>query len=67
MFYYPGKKSRYSRDIHEIDPQCNHVISGDIDFVLQRDLRRAGTAGCVDVEPKLDIAQHHMIEVRSTS
>ena len=22
--YYPGQKNRYSRDIHEIDPACNH-------------------------------------------
>ena len=36
--YYPGQKNRYSRDIHEIDPQCDHVISRDIDFDLQREL-----------------------------
>ena len=29
-------KNRYSRDIHEIDPQCDHMISRDIDFDLQR-------------------------------
>ena len=38
MSYYPGQKNRYSRDIHEIDPQCDHVISRDIDFDLQREL-----------------------------
>ena len=32
LWYYPGqKKNRYSRDIHEIDPQCDHVISCNID------------------------------------
>ena len=38
MYNYPGQKNRYSRDIHEIDPQCDHVISRDIDFDLQREL-----------------------------
>ena len=36
--YYPGQKNRYSRDIHERDRQCDHVISCDIDFDLQREL-----------------------------
>ena len=56
-----AKKNRYSRDIHEIDPQCNHVISCDIDFDLQLELATRRAAGCVDVEPKLDIARFHMI------
>ena len=34
--YHPGQKNRHSRDIHEIDPLCDHVISCDIDFDLQR-------------------------------
>ena len=39
IIYYPGQNNRYSRDIHEIDPQCDHVISRDIDFEsLQREL-----------------------------
>ena len=33
-----AKKNRYSRDIHEIDLQCDHLISCDIDFDLQREL-----------------------------
>ena len=60
-FYYPGQKNRYSRDIHEIDPQCDHVISGDIDINLQRELATRRAAGRVDVELKLDIARFHMI------
>ena len=36
--YYLAKKNLYSRDIHEIDPQCDHVISCNIDFDLQREL-----------------------------
>ena len=47
--YYPGQKNRYSRDIHEIDPQCDHVISCDIDFNLQRKLatrRYRGSRRC---------------------
>ena len=57
------KKNRYSRDIHEIDPQCDHEISCDIDFDLQRELVTRRAAGRVDVEPKLDIARFHMIEM----
>ena len=37
-FYYPGQKNRYSRDIHKIDPQFDHVIWCDVDFDLQREL-----------------------------
>ena len=33
-----AKKNRYSRGIHEIDPQRDHVISRDIHFDLQREL-----------------------------
>ena len=35
--YYPGQKNRYSREIHEVDRQSDHVISRDIDFDLQRE------------------------------
>ena len=58
-----AKKNRYGRDIHEIDQQCGHSLSGDINFDLQRDSQRADTAGSTrdDVEPKLDIARYHMI------
>ena len=30
--YYPGQKNRYSREIHEVDLQFNHVMSCDIDL-----------------------------------
>ena len=63
FMYYPGQKNRYSRDIHEIDPHCNHVISCEIDFNLQRELATRRAAGRVDVEPKLDIARFHMIRL----
>ena len=59
-----AKKNRYSRDIHEIDPQCDHEISCNTDFDLQRDSRRADTASRVDVERQLDIARYHMIELQ---
>ena len=36
--YYPDQKNRYSRDIHEIVQQCDHEISCDIEFDLQRKL-----------------------------
>ena len=49
LYYYPGQKNRYSRDIHEIDPHCNHVISCEIDFNLQRELATRKAAGRVDV------------------
>ena len=66
--YYPGQKNCYSRDIHEIDPQCDHLISCDIDFDLHCDSatassRRAEAVSRVDVEPKLDIARCHMIKL----
>ena len=63
LTYYPGQKNRYSRDIHEIDPHCNHVISCEIDFNLQRELATRRAAGRVDVEVKLDIARFHMIRL----
>ena len=28
--YYPGQKNHYSREIHEVDRQFDHVISYDI-------------------------------------
>ena len=62
--YYPGQKNRYSRDIHEIDPPCNHVKLCDIDFDLRREFATRSLASCVDVEPKLDIAQYHMIKLQ---
>ena len=61
--YYPGQKNRSSRDIHEIDPQCDRVISCDIDFNPQGELVMRRAAGRVDVEPTLDIARYHMIEL----
>ena len=57
--YCPGQKNRHSRDIHEIDPQCDHVISCNIDFDLQRELATRSAAGRVDVEPKPDITRSH--------
>ena len=45
----PWLKNHYSRDIHEIDPQCDHVISCDIEFDLQRELatrRYRGSRRC---------------------
>ena len=48
-------KKKSLRDIHEIDPQCDHVISCNIDFDLQRELTTRSATGRVDVEPKLDI------------
>ena len=62
FLYYTGQKVGKSRDIHEVDPQCDHVISCGIDFNLQRSLMQ-NTTGPVDVEPKFDIARCHMIEL----
>ena len=58
-----AKKNRYSRDIHEIDPRCDHMISRDIALQVQRELVRADTVSRVDVEPQLDITRYHKIEV----
>ena len=38
VYYYPGQKNHYSQDIHEIDRQCDHEISCDVDSDLQREL-----------------------------
>ena len=46
-------------EISEIDPQCDHVISCVIDFYLQRKPATRSAAGCVIVEPKLDITRLH--------
>ena len=62
--YYFCQKNRYSRDIHEIDPPCNHVKSCDIDFGLRRVFATRSLTSRVDVEPKLDIAQYHMIKLQ---
>ena len=40
-----AKKNRYRREIHEIDLQCDHVISCDIDFDLQRELATRSCRG----------------------
>ena len=61
--YYPGQKNCYSRDIHEIDRQCDHLISCDIDLICNASSRRTEAASRVDVEAKLDIARYHMIEL----
>ena len=60
---WPKKKNRYSRDIHEIDPQCDHVISCDIDFDLQRELTTRRGRASRRCRTELDIAQYHMIEL----
>ena len=47
--YYPCQKKSFSRDIHEIDPRCNHVMSCDINFDLQCELamrRYRGSRRC---------------------
>ena len=58
--YYPGQKNRYSRDIHEIDQQCDRVI-------LMRHRLRSATqtpnAHKPWVASKLDIVRYHMIEL----
>ena len=64
--YYPGQKNRYSRDIHEIDPQCDHAISCGIDFDQCNASSRCADlepAGHVDVVLELDFARYHMIEL----
>ena len=62
--YYPGQKNRYSRDIHEIDPQCDLEISWGIESICNASSRRADTASRVDVEVQPDITRYHMIELQ---
>ena len=42
----------------------NHATSTSICKHVQRDSRRTDTASCVDVEPSLDIARYHTIELQ---
>ena len=58
--HYPGQKNRYSRDIHEIDLQCDHEISCDIDFDLQREL---ATRRYCELRRCQTAARYHMIKL----
>ena len=59
--FYAGQKNRYSRDIHEIDPQCDLVISCDIDFDLQRELATRSYRGSRRCRTEARyIARYHM-------
>ena len=44
IFYYPGQKNRYSREIHEVDLQIDHVISCDIELRFDIDATRGTCA-----------------------
>ena len=62
--YYPGQKNRYSRDIHEIDPRCDHVILCDINFDLQSERATRAVlqpAGRVDHGRCRSEARYHTI------
>ena len=51
IFYYPGQKNRYSREIHEADLQFDHVKSCDIKLRFDIDATRgfcASRAGVAD-------------------
>ena len=37
-YYYPGQKNRYSRDIHEVDSQCDH--EGGVEGGVEKNLHQ---------------------------
>ena len=68
---YPGQRHRYSRDIHEVDLQFDHVMLCDNDFDLQREpvtrkkepvtRKHRGSHRCPSAA---NIARYHTIELQ---
>ena len=56
------KRKRYSGGAHEIDLKFDHGMSCFINLDLQVQCE-FGIAGRLDVEPKLDIAHYHLIQL----
>ena len=54
--YYPSQKNRYSREIHEVDLQFDHVISCDIELRFDIEWHAAAAA-------RHELALHLQIEV----
>ena len=59
VYYYPGQKNRYSREIHEVDLQFDHVISCDIELRFDIEWHAAAAA-------RRELALHLQIEVDVT-
>ena len=55
-YYYPGQKNRYSREIHEVDLQFDHVISCDIERRFDIDATRGICASRVALQIEVDVA-----------
>ena len=62
--YYPGQKNRYSREIHEVDLQFDHVISCDIERRFDIDATRGICASRVALQIEVDVAWFLMIALR---
>ena len=54
--YYPGQKNRYSREIHEVDPRSDHVISCDIELRFDIDATRGPARHELAFQIKVDLA-----------
>ena len=51
-----AKKNRYSREIHEVDLQFDHVISCDIERRFDIDATRGISASRVALQIEIDVA-----------
>ena len=64
MSYYPGQKNRYSREIHEVDLQFDHVISCDIERRFDIDATCGICASRVVLQIEVDVAWFLTIALR---
>ena len=62
--YYPGQKNRYSREIHEVDLQFDHVISCDIELRFDINATRGSCASRVALQIEVNVARYHMIALQ---
>ena len=63
--YYPGQKNRYSREIHVVDRQSDHVISSDIGLRFDIDTTRGICASRARVADRGRCRErYHMIALR---
>ena len=57
-FYYPGQNDRYSREIHEVDLQFDHVISS---FGSTLTLPTVSERHQLALQSEVDVAWYHVI------
>ena len=55
-YYYPGQKNRYSREIHEVDLQFDHVILCYIELRFDIDVTREAAQRELASRIEVDVA-----------